>query len=442
MTQKSDLGNQAKGVTNPLLSHIKRNHSEKLFTVNNILAALTNHKALRFKQAIADARSKGSEPFHCPRCGGGVYLSRSPKRRFFFKHSHDERFCSYQLPPKERAQFIEDMEYRAVRESALHVAMKNEIANCLLLDDLFDDVQIQKRYVSSLDSSKYKIPDVSAKIGEISVVFEAQINNTFFQVAQRLRAFYQNEGACLAWIMPYFDPHSAKTVQEDVIIQQADTAFVVDEETMAATAESGLFTLKAYSYLAKTARWAEQMVTFADIILDQRRGIIRVEPPPPPDRRKELQEVALLMTDADHTIDWSRYDSAWRHLCELASDHDIALDTIGMTTGLRTLIRATQSAILGRPYGWNYDHLIQIAHHLSDYDWISLGTFLKIVTKAGHDEILHAYGDQEKWARKKTDMREFWHQKKHFYNKTTKAERKLAREIFQDYRDCIVEPSN
>jgi len=137
MTQKSNLGNQAEGVANPLLSHIKCNHSEKLFTVNKILTALTNHKALRFKQAIADARSKGSEPFHCPGCGGGVYLCRSPQKRFFFKHSQDARFCSYQLPPKERALFIEDMEYRAIRESALHVAMKNEIANCLITDDLF-----------------------------------------------------------------------------------------------------------------------------------------------------------------------------------------------------------------------------------------------------------------------------------------------------------------
>lgn len=99
------------------------------------------------------------------------------------------------------------------------------------------------------------------------------------------------------------------------------------------------------------------------------------------------------------------YDAAWSDLRQAlaAEGIDVSRDLDRKVT---SLLNAILSVREGRPVGWDFTKLVQVAHHVAERNADLLAAFGAAVKVYGRDTLLEAEDAKGAWARRRRAIRE------------------------------------
>jgi hypothetical protein len=273
-------------------------------------------------------------------------------------------------------------------------------------------------------------PDVQARFGDLRVAFEAQLNTTFLDVVIGRKVFYREEGALLVWVLPHFNPTYRQMTVDDLLFNNNANVFVVDSESVAMSEAAGRFLLRcAYrrpvlALDGLSSSWETRLVGWEDLTVDlvqqrlyafdcegeERRllaarhaALMAEREVADADLRQALFDVLTIRSaDSDSTtraVAWSdvKQRFAKRGLC-LVGDFDA-------DAHLRNIVCGVLSARQGRPIGYRFEKLIQVAHHLADSFPEGLIPFGLALRATAHNSLLREQDKYGHWARKAAKLR-------------------------------------
>lgn len=336
------------------------------------------YKALQLRMRIRTDLEDGHALYRCSLCRTPVYLvSLCEVRRFFFRHTLEDGRCTAHTRGALSQDEIDARKYNGAKESAAHRDMKMWVAQCLEADPRFSDVHVEGTWVGALTGERRK-PDVRATLDGKVVVFEIQLSTTHLNVIAARRSFYLREGALLVWVFKNFDTDSRRLTQDDVFFNNNQNAFVVSKETLDISTGSGGFALECIwaepLSLSENSPLQRKLVSFHELTLDfenQRAFYFDYD-----GARRALETAELAKTAALRTMFeefWLAYtethlDDAgvWRTL--RTRIRALGVDAPTYPSQLpRSLLNALYSAKHGKPVGFRFLTLVQVAHHVAGY---------------------------------------------------------------------------
>lgn len=179
-------------------------------------------------------RQKNGEKFQCFYCGHDVLLRKHEYGGHFFAHKEkdvaEKAKCLYQ---QKKIISIEDrnrIRYHGQREGLRHIKTKELIAQILCTDTQFSMPDIEKTWTTFTDG--WRKPDVASKWNGQSIVFEAQVSNTYPQIVAERTDFYRNQGALLIWIYDQLSDKEWRVLHADTFCSNGQHLFSVDEECL------------------------------------------------------------------------------------------------------------------------------------------------------------------------------------------------------------------
>jgi hypothetical protein len=377
---------------------------------------------------------RGEPRVVCSVCGTPVYLVSTPDKAFFFRHTIEDGSCPAQTRGKWSQEQIRAMKYQGARESDAHRRIKALIARSLDADSRMSDVHAEKTWRSVKDPAAYRRPDVSAQFKEVRLAFEAQLSTTFLDVVVRRREFYRSEGAVLIWILPRFDPNDRRIMEDDILFMNNSNVLVVNEATTAASeAARRCFFLCFYRepYIDGVVQrecWRERRVALDELTLDAKDQTAYWFDFDAAEKTAETRcaEIARARQAAfelqlqlkqdglreDVFAFWSRnggwddcdddQDEQWTALRRrLAASGVEAPDHHKHAGGeFRTAVSALLSAKEGKPVGFAYNKLIEVAHCLAGSHRQLLLPFGWALNAYGTQAIVNEQDRTNKWKEK------------------------------------------
>ncbi|MBR0959356.1 DUF6035 family protein [Bradyrhizobium japonicum] len=385
-------------------------------------------RSFRYDEVIAERvrmreNLKQDTPTHiCVLCGTPVYIVASPQKRFFFRHTREDGTCRAQTRGRLTEEQIRARKYHGLRESEAHKRMKRRIERSLRADPQFipDSVQTEARWVDQQDPNAWRRPDIQAATAERLFAFEAQLSTTFLDVVVSRRLFYRDQGAVLVWVLGSFSPEYRRMTTDDLLFSNNANVFVVDEETTTLSEEAKRFMLRchfrrpALENGSIVDQWDEAVISFHELtqdLLNQRLFYFNYE-----GQRRVLDEqshqplrneLVAFWTEAmtPHLDGTPERLENWRQIRERYNAIGIQLpDHPSGDSSFRAMMHGVLSAVHGRPIGWQFDHLIQVAHQLAQLHTEVLLAFGYALEKSGHKPLFDSQDVTGKWKRK---LREF-----------------------------------
>ena len=373
-------------------------------------------------------RLAGQPRFRCSLCSVPAYLVSNQFKHFFFRHVAEDGSC----PAETRSPLSRDeilaRKYHGMRESEPHKRIKALIARSLLADPAFSNILSEHQWRSSHDPRSRRQPDVQATGPMGRVAFEVQLSTTFLDVVVGRRAFYRQEGALLVWVMGRFDPDYRRLTTDDLLFSNNSNILVVDEESASISEAARRFHVRCYyrrpvrQENRLTDAWESHLVPFDELTFETdaqrcwhadyagQAAAIRTA-------IEEAQKVqARAAADAlrDELIAFwtarmpnSRPDEnarrAWSGLRLAFVVHGIGLpQSPDDDSGFMALMNGLTSAKEGRPIGWNFRHLIEVAHRIADGYPQHVVAFGHVIRHFEQEKLLDGQDGTGKWKRRAT----------------------------------------
>ncbi|MDD2701053.1 MAG: DUF6035 family protein [Sideroxydans sp.] len=366
-------------------------------------------RALQLRMALKQGIAAGKPLLACPLCAVPIHLvSLAQERRFYLRHETEDGRCSARTKGGLSEKRILAMKYDGARESAAHKRMKDIIAESLLGDPDFSRVEIERVWKGEMANSRRK-PDVTAVWkGMLPVAFEVQLSTTFLRVIAERRDFYLRNGGLLFWVFNRFDMGDARLTQEDVFYNNNRNAFVVSEDSLAASKATGSLVLECV--------WSEPSFEDGQILWSQRKRRAKFD-----ELTVERDKQRVFLFDADAargacealTKDWpmrrdfrefwlkrngTHDDARWLDLRRRLAERSIELPRWPSDgEGLVSLLDTLYSAAEGHPVGWRYADLVKIAHHVFDKHKGYLWHFKLVLAAHGRGQQILAEDTTGKW---------------------------------------------
>jgi hypothetical protein len=266
---------------------VRRVSDNKVFDVSEWFSSMTQGEihALRprMRRGLPDAK------FVCFCCGHDVHLRKHISGGHCFVHKEkttaEKSKCLYQ---QERGPSLADLDrlrYQGQREGSRHIRTKELIERILRADTRFAKPVIEKRWTSFADG--WRKPDVASVWGNLAVVFEAQVSNTYPQIVAERTDFYRKKDALLIWIFDLLPDTHWRTLHADTFCSNEQHLFLVDEECATVSEEFGQAHFRIYSLRPE----AEPIYR-----LDDERFVLRTIQ----EERCALVPFASLSLDANH----------------------------------------------------------------------------------------------------------------------------------------------
>jgi Family of unknown function (DUF6035) len=273
---------------------------------------------------------------------------------------------------------------------------------------------------------------VQAVSSDRRFAFEVQLSTTFLDVVVGRRDFYKEEGALLVWVVSKFLPEYRRLTTDDLLFCNNSNILVVDEETTRISEERRVFHVRC-SFRRPVRdddslkdECDEKIIRFTDLTCDfqnQKAFLFDFE-----GEEKRLREIIeaeweARQRQADDNLR-AEFLSLWTEL-EPSSDDSpetsarwAAFKAEFATRGIdvwldprengsfRGMMNGLLSAKLGRPVGWRFETLIQVAHHLADrYPEHLLGfgyanKHFDTLDDLGRQKLLENQDTSKKWAKK------------------------------------------
>jgi competence CoiA-like predicted nuclease len=254
----ADIGSARLGGFNPdeiarvtqqnSISFVTRVSDQATFEVANWLPSFTLGEIHTLRPEIRTAGVRQEYPFVCSACGEAVVLKAYTDHGHFFSHLEKQRAEEAGCPFREHRQLTQDdldrMRYHGQREGARHKRIKELIARTLMADTRFAKPEIEQTWKCFVQG--WRRPDVSSQWNGISVVFEAQVSNTYPQVVAERTEFYRRDGVLLIWIFDRQPDEHWRTMHADSFCTNQQHLFVVDEESASESERLGRACLRTY----------------------------------------------------------------------------------------------------------------------------------------------------------------------------------------------------
>lgn len=393
--------------------------------IRNAREFISGHRYADLVEARVEMREalKNEKPRHiCAICGTPVYLVANKHKRFFFRHISEDGSCPAITRGALTEEEIRARKYHGLRESEAHKRIKGLIEQSLRADPSFvtESILSEKRWNSAHDPKLWRRPDVQAVSAAGKFAFEAQLSTTFLDVVVSRRLFYQSEGASLVWVLASFSPDYRRLTTDDLLFSNNSNIFVVDDETVRISEEKKSFHLRCFHrrpFLDGDGigeRWEEALVSFADLVREPDRQRIYHFDYEGEERRirAELddqlrEEVVSFWLDAMNPHFDGKPESIvrWKAIRDRLAVHGTNVPAHPSGDGsFRTMMHSVLSALNGRPVGWQFDTLIQVAHQLVQGHKENLLCFGYALECAGNKALLDAQDVTGKWARKRKDF--------------------------------------
>jgi Family of unknown function (DUF6035) len=376
------------------------------------------NERVRVREALAE-----NPLFACSLCATSVYVVASPEKKFFFRHRVEDGSCPAQTRGTLNQAEILARKYHALRESQAHKRIKHLIERSIAADSSFaaETILQEKRWRSSKDPNVWRQPDVQAKRGDQRFAFEVQLSTTFLNVVVERRKFYREEGANLVWVFGHFSPGYRRMTTDDLLFPNNANVFVVDEETTRLSEETRSFHLRCY-YLCPLCEgdaikevWCEKLVRFCDLTSDVQNQQTyffdhagekgRLQKGLDDDLRGAMFE--FWPSVAPHFDRSAQSWERWNTLKSKFAIRGIALpEHPSADSNFRAVMHAMLSAVNGKPIGWQFHRLIEVAHHLAQGHPQLLLWFGFALDHAGHRDLLAAQDVSGRWMNKRTLLRD------------------------------------
>lgn len=216
---------------------------------------------------------KGMDNMVCAVCNQPVHIAGTKDQEFFFKHYKEKGDCPIKTKGELSQREIDRMRYAGVKESSLHLQLKDEIEAALLADSS-RCVDVRKEQVrrSAFDPKSWRKPDVSCEFMGKKMVFEVQLSTTYLNVIVEREAHYREDQTFVVWLFASFDPNDLRFVEKDILYANHGHAFVFDEAARVKSAELKKLVLHCYRFLnpavGVSGGWVDSFVDLADLQYD------------------------------------------------------------------------------------------------------------------------------------------------------------------------------
>jgi hypothetical protein len=360
---------------------------------------------IKLRMTLRTAIDRQEPIYACPLCHVPVYLvSLMEKRRFFFRHELEDGRC----PARTRGELSQDeidaRKYNGAKESRDHIHMKEIISESLRYDPRFSDISVEKVW-KSRNKGEWRRPDVQAIFGGRRIAFEVQLSTTFLRVIAQRREFYLREGGLLLWVFKTFNEEKTRLTQDDVFYNNNHNAFLVSDETLRISKETGTFTLECLWTRSVTDQNSDvnmerRLISFSDLTFDYERQ--RVFYFDYDEHRLKTADSVLRNKFETFWLSsrtYYEYDAAaWSYLCSAFRARGIPLPKNPYNgDGPMHLLNALYSAKHGRPVGWRFKKLIEVAHRVHDGYKNCLPAFRLALAAYGRAAQIEAEDISGKW---------------------------------------------
>lgn len=422
----------ARAVGNPQIKELLSLRTGRLLDVRTFINRQRYDSLIRLRGAILETMQASKPRLVCALCGVPAYLVSSTDKAFFFRHAREDGSC-----PAITRDFPNDIDLRARKYAGLPESEPHKRLKCLLMrslaaDPAFADSGEERHWRATVPGLGPRRPDVSASWNGLRLAFEAQLSTTFLSVIVGRRRFYRAEGALLVWVLAGFDPFRRRLTEDDIVFPNNSNALVVDEETTVASEASGRFKVRCWHRIPGSASdWRSDIVDFSALTLDlteQRAFLVDVTGEETAARARAQAELRLAeeakleaqrsAREARNAALRSDFITYWRALYESRGslekrEQDWAafhrrFTQVGIPFppsswgdgDLDRWLRMVFTAQTGRPEGWNYRRLPEVAHHLHDQFPDKLVAFFHMLNHYGHAETLKAEDATGNWQAK------------------------------------------
>jgi competence CoiA-like predicted nuclease len=361
--------------------------------------------------------------FVCAMCATPVYLIASVQKHFFFRHKAEDGSCPAITRGELTREDIQARKYHGLRESEAHKRIKRLLERSLQADSSFatEAIQTEGRWNSTADRGQWRRPDVQATSTEGKFAFEAQLSTTFLDVVASRRAFYQADGAYLVWVLAHFSPDYRRLTTDDLLFSNNSNVFVVDDETVQISEEKKRFHLRCHyrepfcEEETINERWSERIVAFAETRKDlARQRVFYFDFEAEEQRCRDLAVNGLRQAILDYWRDVMTSHARltgdqiarWRDFRAQLQARSVEIPEYPAGDGaFRNLMHAVLSGLFGRAVGWNFDSLIQCAHHVASSHPENLLPFGFAVELSGNKPLLESQDTSGKWAARREAIR-------------------------------------
>ena len=390
----------AEAVADPEIKQVRSLRSGRVLNVRRLIRAFRYERAILLRQELKALVQRDEPRLVCAICGTPVYLVCSTRKRFFFRHRHEDGSCPAVTRTNYTEAEIRAMKYRGAQESEPHKRSKALVLRCLSADPRFAEVVSETTWRSTDGLSGLRRPDVSARIGELRLAIEVQLSTTFLDIVLGRREFYRAERAARVWGLPGFHPSYRRMTDDDILFSNNSNIFVIDESTAAASEAAGAFITKCWHRKpiidGEDIRdeWVERFVTWDEIDVDvdlqtvqafdyslevaklleqiksaklariesERAAAERLKIALEDDLREQLLDLVL-----SECADEEYMDS---HDQWLALNHRLLDINCGLEgrypdfLKVSRIVHLVATAKAGKPVGFRYKNLAEIGHHI------------------------------------------------------------------------------
>jgi hypothetical protein len=376
-------------------------------------------KRVRIRESL-----KTQKPlFACALCSVSVYAVASPEKHFFFRHSVEDGSCPAQTRHGLSQSDILARKYHGLRESEAHKRIKCLIERSLAADPSFvpESIRQETRWRASGDPKIWRQPDVQATRGDQRFAFEVQLSTTFLGVVVERRLFYRDEGATLIWVLGGFEPDYRRLTVDDLLFSNNSNILVVDDETTKMSEDARCFHVRCFyrspvrDGLAIRDQWEEKLIRFPELTIEvpqQRAYYFDYDG----EARRLLEgdaaalrgEVFACWQSVEPHFDGRPESFArWQAVKDRLAVRGVELpDTPSYDSSFRAMMHGLLSAERGAPVGWQFNTLVEVAHHVAQGYPEHLLSFGYALKSSGHDALVDSQDATRKWGRRRERVRE------------------------------------
>lgn len=367
-------------------------------------------RLIRLRMEVRARMRAGDPLYKCAICGVAVHICCArDKARFFFKHRHENGNCPAVTAGTLNQEEIDARKYNGVKESKLHLQMKEWLVRCLTADGRFSQIRSEAVWKGAW-GTEWRKPDVQAVYQGLRIAFEIQLSTTFLDVIAARREFYLKEGGLLFWIFARFDTDRLRMTDDDVFYNSNANAFVLNAKSLEASERDRSFQLECIWALPHpdggTSGLHRRNVCFDELTLDpkaQRAFYFDFD-----QAREALQQRERAACDQVRLAFEQMFASrgfygdegrpAWSALRRRFSHAKIAVPPFPRDLPFE-LLQGLYSAKYGKPVASKRRLLVEIAHQMAN-GGRHLRWFSHALRHYGRAPQLRAEDRSGNWARK------------------------------------------
>lgn len=333
------------------------------------ISALDEAGIFNLRRKLKEDYIKNKSPIVCATCNQPVYLAGL---EHYFKHWKELGDCPIKTKGKYSQKQIDRMKYNGVRESLLHIKLKEYLYELLNNDVNCSGVEKEK-VIKSIDIERWwKKPDISLEFNGIKMVIEIQLSTTHLNVIVDRETFYEENNIFILWVFNDKDENAFRFTEKDIFFNNHRNAFLMDEESVRVSEKENKLFLTCYfqkPYLENGKvidKWEKQLISFNEIKFDANKykiyfydyeeALNELQKSIDLDLAQQFEKYWIIRSQ----LSWADRDKKDAFYIEKLRQRQIQIDK--MDRALSGVLNALYSAKLGQITGYLFRNFIALSN--------------------------------------------------------------------------------